>query len=136
GACLIVIQVEAHDRGAVARGCEDSEAERCEPIPQVPRQRDAMRFDPIDADTLQIIEGGAELVDLGKRQRRILEFPGRPVDLVMMVIELVLDVKLAKPVESDTLDEVAANEERRDAKPAQKPFVRAAGQAVHARGTD
>src|SRR5439155_25109827 len=89
-------------------------------------------LDPVDADVLEIRERGAQLIDLRKRQRGVLELLRRAIDLVPMIAELLLDVQRAEAIDANLLEELATNEERRDAESTEEPFVGAARHAVHA----
>ena len=94
-----------------------------------------MTLDAVDTDAIQIGERGAELIHLGERQRGIVEFSGRAIDLVLMVVQLFLDVQRPEPIDVNAVEEFAPNEERRDAEAAEQPFVCAAGHRVDARLT-
>jgi len=89
-------------------------------------------FDPVDTYALEVRERRTELVNLGKRQCGVFELPRRAVDLVAMIAELLLDVQGAEAIDADAVDELAANEERRDAEPAEEPLVRSARHEVDA----
>src|SRR5687767_4402285 len=67
--------METDDRRAGVCGGGELNLAFRESIPETFHQRLRPRFDLVQPDPLQILEGGSQLVDITERQRRVLELP-------------------------------------------------------------
>src|SRR5947207_3311156 len=78
-------------------------------------ERDRVALDPVDTNAIEVRERCPELIDLGERQRGVVELLRRAIDVVSMIVELLLDVQRAVPVDSDAVEELPPHEERSEA---------------------
>src|SRR5690348_1333615 len=93
---------------------------------------DRVRFDPRDADLLEIRQPSAQRVDVAERPTRVVEPFRVRRNLVAVIGQLGTRVHLAEPIQPKSVRYGCPHVERRHSPASEKPLIGPSAQAIDA----